>query len=600
MTRYLLLLFFLYFATTAMAAPPATPPAAPGLPRPSGPRGDSFLAGFADPQPVARRVLPALDADPARKFPDTIEVVYLANAQPMHVRITLKSDGQSLDTVWQAHLRKVFAYFDRDHDGYLNRFETENIFSPRGIAGLLAGNYDHGAGDDSKSFAELDRDGDGRIVLTEFIASYDAITTEFIRPRSVVHDESFDRELTDELLSRLDENRDGQLSKAELVNAERILLALDVDENEALSAMEIRPSNMAGPQVVTTMTRPARNAPAPRDETSLQLFRRALPASLTPILMKKYDANQDSQLSHKEIRLEPAIFAKLDTNHDGQLALAELDGWRTLEPDYEAMVNVSHDPAKRSAELKPRGGRLPSHCELRTGENGRVVLRIGNQFLDISTASPAPGAIAQRVTDQLNSAFPTDQTSVTEDSIGGPQYQFLRVVFDAADANGDGKLTRAEFKAYLQLQEDTINLSVSASYALRRPSLFQLIDDNGDNQLGIRELRTAWDRLILLEPDGGDHVTKAALQTSASVRFGFTAFLNADTSRPLNPFAQPGGRKATGPLWFRKMDRNGDNDVSLAEFIGPREKFGELDTDNDGLISAAEADAADKKLRGTK
>jgi Ca2+-binding EF-hand superfamily protein len=55
-----------------------------------------------------------------------------------------------------------------------------------------------------------------------------------------------------------------------------------------------------------------------------------------------------------------------------------------------------------------------------------------------------------------------------------------------------------------------------------------------------------------------------------------------------------------GPMWFRKMDRNGDGDVSRSEFIGTREAFDRIDTDHDGLISLEEAEAYDKKMRAAE
>ena len=52
-----------------------------------------------------------------------------------------------------------------------------------------------------------------------------------------------------------------------------------------------------------------------------------------------------------------------------------------------------------------------------------------------------------------------------------------------------------------------------------------------------------------------------------------------------------------GPVWFQKMDRNHDGDVSRREFLGPRDVFDRLDRDTDGLIGPDEAtgDAAPER-----
>jgi hypothetical protein len=46
---------------------------------------------------------------------------------------------------------------------------------------------------------------------------------------------------------------------------------------------------------------------------------------------------------------------------------------------------------------------------------------------------------------------------------------------------------------------------------------------------------------------------------------------------------------AEAPSWFAHADFNGDGDVSSREFLGTREQFSKLDTNQDGFIAAAEA-----------
>ena len=53
-----------------------------------------------------------------------------------------------------------------------------------------------------------------------------------------------------------------------------------------------------------------------------------------------------------------------------------------------------------------------------------------------------------------------------------------------------------------------------------------------------------------------------------------------------------------GPLWFRKLDRNRDGDVSRKEWMFSEEEFRRIDTDGDGLISVEEAERYDRARRG--
>jgi hypothetical protein len=48
-------------------------------------------------------------------------------------------------------------------------------------------------------------------------------------------------------------------------------------------------------------------------------------------------------------------------------------------------------------------------------------------------------------------------------------------------------------------------------------------------------------------------------------------------------------RTPTGPIWFQRMDRNNDGDLTWHEFLGPRDVFHKLDADGNELVDAQEA-----------
>ena len=115
---------------------------------------------------------------------------------------------------------------------------------------------------------------------------------------------------------------------------------------------------------------------------------------------------------------------------------------------------------------------------------------------------------------------------------------------------------------------------------MQTPTLFQLLDENRDGRLGVRELRTAWDRLIVLEEPGAAVITRNIIQPAVAVRLSRT--FERYYAQPVDPrFANPNQVQVPqkGPVWFRKMDRNGDGDVSRAEYIGTKEEFVAIDTD---------------------
>jgi hypothetical protein len=110
-------------------------------------------------------------------------------------------------------------------------------------------------------------------------------------------------------------------------------------------------------------------------------------------------------------------------------------------------------------------------------------------------------------------------------------------------------------------------------------------------------MRNAWQRLSMFDGDGDMAVNKAELPSQVRLTVG----RGGNTGRGMTPEGEiiEAGRAVPtrGPLWFRKMDRNGDGDVSRAEWLGNPDDFEKADTNKDGLVSLEEAEALDANLR---
>ena len=580
-------------------------PLARGTPRPTRPRGDSFVPGIASQTDSASRVLPAFRTSDAGAVSDRIEVVFYARTRPIRLTVAIATDGQSMAAKWEAHLAKLFDAFDRDRDGSLNRHELEHIFPGSGIRQIFQGGYYTRANGAPPEMSQIDRDGDNRVSFAEFAEYYREVLPALVTPKATPGANGSQDNVTTELFARLDQDGDGKLSEAELRAAEKILLALDADEDECVSVQEL----LSNPRrTVATLTpaqalvpRPGNwNVPVPADAVGdVAVYATAVPGTVVNRVIRRYDKNGDYELTRDEIGFDAATFDRLDANKDGKLSASELDVWRTGPADAVVRMTMADSPGACKVAIEPTpGAGWPAPAEVRQTESARLVLRVGAQAIEFTAAPPPRNVRREQVKAMVNGLFPQGQMVVEEKDLAGPQNQFLRVVFDAADFDGDGKLTRAEFEKYFGLQASTAELGLVLSYVVRTPNLFQMLDDNMDGKLGVRELRTAWDRLIVLEPAGATAVTKAILQPSVTFRLtpGATAGFDPTANGGMG---LPGSQRpaARGPLWFRKMDRNGDGDVSRAEFLGTDEDFALLDANNDGLISLDEAEAYEARVR---
>lgn len=72
---------------------------------------------------------------------------------------------------------------------------------------------------------------------------------------------------------------------------------------------------------------------------------------------------------------------------------------------------------------------------------------------------------------------------------------------------------------------------------------------------------------------------------------------HADREEERRPRSLGAQDDPTRPDWFRNMDRDTDGMLSRKEFVGTDGQFGKMDVDRDGVVSLAEARAADDWFR---
>jgi Ca2+-binding EF-hand superfamily protein len=190
---------------------------------------------------------------------------------------------------------------------------------------------------------------------------------------------------------------------------------------------------------------------------------------------------------------------------------------------------------------------------------------------------------------------------VTKEQVQPRQYMYLAQIFALADRDRDGKLTERELEGYLGLISEATGAQTNLSFVETGRGLFQALDANGDGSLSPRELRNAWVRLADCDLNGDGFISRSEVprQFQLTVGPGGQAYGVRQVTflGPAGPGVRPAGPPARGPVWFHKMDRNGDGDVSRKEFLGTEADFRRIDADGDGLISLDEAERADAWFR---
>src|SRR5262249_27186783 len=99
------------------------------------------------------------------------------------------------------------------------------------------------------------------------------------------------------------------------------------------------------------------------------------------------------------------------------------------------------------------------------------------------------------ILDLFNTADSDQNGYVDESEMMKTALAVIRRFFRRAAREGEGKLLKKELEAYNRQQADAIASRIVLTYADRGQTLFAILDRNGDQKLGLRELRRAGERL---------------------------------------------------------------------------------------------------------
>ena len=312
---------------------------------------------------------------------------------------------------------------------------------------------------------------------------------------------------------------------------------------------------------------------------------------------------------------ETPVFHVLDRNRDDAISREEIDqaveSFRDCDlnrnevVDYLEINEAASDPRLRSYPLTNTSALIhPLPAEADAAEVYAALLarydsqqkparslperfdaNVNGQWepKELETLHAMPADITLTV--NFSSHAPSDSAlSVSEETLKRLAALQLR----AEVVNSSIVLHRPDCELWLSAAQTIAGDQISVGAVSDGYPMLPVLDPNEDGRFTIRELRGLAGSLKQFDANGDGRIQKQELRPTIRVSFGLGPTVHQALAgmRTVHP---PGAPPKTGPGWFVRMDRNGDNDLSRGEFPGTDAQFQQLDADKDELISVEEA-----------
>ncbi|MCO6454456.1 MAG: EF-hand domain-containing protein [Pirellulaceae bacterium] len=378
-----------------------------------------------------------------------------------------------------------------------------------------------------------------------------------------------------DLRTLLDVDQNGQLDEQELAGAAERLKSRDANDNDLLEINElavsaapgVRAGRMVAQQLAVLL------GPTAQADTLLNAFK------------SRYQ-NPEGQIAADSFTTLPGLSAELDQNQDGQLQADELLALNRVAPHVSLHVELGAEgPGLTLAALAPT-------LAATTDSKEQVAISLPGIRLSLAASRGAQQAynFEQTANAYLTQYDKDNNGYLDQDELAGNLAQ-MREMWDA---DGDGKVYPKEIVESYQRMLAPQQSQIRAQVTSLNNSLFAALERSGDGRLSLREMRLAAERLKELDANQDGKLSPDEIPQTVSIMFG--------TGNPNFYFARPQAGAPAGsnqpasagdaPEWFQHMDRNGDGDLTLKEFLGDRQQFRQLDANGDGFIEPQEAQAA--------